>query len=393
MRNKNYRLFKVHSKTAEILDRVKEVLQSGFINEGTQVLQLTNAFAVRFKTDQLVLTNSCTSALTMALRLANVKPYDDVISTPMTCVATNMPIVNNYADIIWADIDPNTGCISASSVEDILDKNPKVKAVMAVAWAGIPPNLAKLSRVCSKKNVKLILDAAHAMFATYKGKPIHDWADYTCYSLQAIKHVTTGDGGILVCKDKNDYQRSKSLKWFGIDRDKAKDQKGNWKGQHWDLDILEPGFKFNMNNLSAAVGLAQMPYIDGIIEAHRTNAKLYSKLLKKSKFVKPLTVNTKTMNPSYWVYTVKIKHKKLDRNSILQKLNDQGIMAGLVHTPNQSYTCFESAVNRENLTGVEKFASNQFSLPVGWWLVESDVRQIVDTLNEICKKEIESYGK
>ena len=158
---------------------------------------------------------------------------------------------------------------------------------MVVAWAGTPPDLIGIKNVCDRHGIKMILDAAHAFDAHFDGRPIHEFADYTCYSFQAIKHFTTGDGGALICKDPEDYRRSKALKWFGLDRDRAKDENGNWKGQQWDVDILEAGFKYNMNNVSAAIGLSQLPHIDFILGKHRSNAALYDELFRDFKYVTP----------------------------------------------------------------------------------------------------------
>jgi dTDP-4-amino-4,6-dideoxygalactose transaminase len=368
---KSYPLFRVHIPTESALRKVKEVFSSGFINEGEQVTELTKKLSERMKTDKLILLNSCTSALTVALKLAGVGPGDEVITTAMTCVATNIPIKNLGATIVWADIDVLDGMIDAYNVVDKI--TPKTKAVMAVAWAGTPPALAALKALCKAHNVKLILDAAHAFDATYRDLPVHEWADYTCYSFQAIKHFTTGDGGGLVCNDNVDYERSKALKWFGIDRDASKDDKGNWKGQHWDVDIPEVGWKFNMNNVSAAIGLAQLPLIDGLIATHRHNAQLYANHFKGHYSVVHGLNCPPGGNSSYWVYTMLIENGH-DRDELLLALNNDGIHAGVVHVPNHDYTCF--ADSKVPLPGVEKFAQNQFSIPCGWWMSDNDVAYV-----------------
>lgn len=379
---KTYPLFKVHVPVDDALAKIREVFESGFINEGSQVTQLTDELKLSLDAKNLILMNSCTSALTLALHLAGVEPGDDVVTTPMTCVASNTPIVTAGANIVWADINPYSGMLDPTDVANRITSRTKV--VMAVAWAGTPPELEALGNLCKSRGVKLILDAAHAYGANYKGLPIHKWADYTCYSFQAIKHVTTGDGGALICKSDQDYQRSKALKWFGLDRDRAKDDKGNWKGQQWDVDIVEAGYKFNMNNVSAAIGLAQLPHIDEIIGVHRVNAALYDELFEGYKYAYPAT-SPAGGESAHWVYTMRLSkdYGGISRDDLLKKLNAEGIMAGVVHVPNDDYTAF--AQFKVDLPGTREFAKYQFSLPCGWWLSEDDVRHIAKRVKEICR--------
>ena len=381
---KKYPLFKIHAKAPDIVLGISNVLASGFINEGEEVVKLTAALQKRFQTDKLSLLNSCTSALTLALKLSDVGDGGVVSSTSMTCVATNAPIGSLGASIEWADIDSSTGMIDPKKVslaiDDLRYEGKRVKAVIAVAWAGTPPELQELSELCSRKGVKLLLDAAHAFDAEYAGHQIHMFADFTCYSFQAIKHFTTGDGGALVCKDELHHKRAKALKWFGLDRDQAKDEKGDWKGQQWDVDIVEAGYKFNMNNLAASIGLTQLNYIDDLIDAHRSNASLYDELLDDVTGVVPLRKPAFSTS-SHWVYTVCLTGKLAGhRDRILKALNDRGVMAGVVHVPNHTYTAFKSFM--KPLPGVDKFSSTQFSLPCGWWLEPNDIKKIVEILKD-----------
>lgn len=371
---KTFPLFKVHVPKREALSKIESVFTSGFINEGVEVTELTNALSKVLGTDNLVLTNSCTSSLTLALRLAGVQPGDEVITTAMTCVATNTPILNANAKIVWADIDPKTGMLDPTSIQRKI--TDKTKAIVVVAWAGTPPNLSEIAKISSRNDIPVILDAAHAFGAEYEEMPIHRWANFTTYSFQAIKHFTTGDGGALVCKFSNDHKRAKALKWFGLDRDNAKDEKGNWKGQQWDVDVEEAGYKFNMNNVSAAIGLSQIPHIKNILASHRKNAALYDELFDGFKPLRPLDRPSNSV-PSHWVYAMKIdsSYTNIKRDQLLEFLNAEGIHAGVVHVPNDEYTAFEEF--KTELPGLREFATLQLSLPCGWWLDENDVRHIV----------------
>jgi perosamine synthetase len=379
---RTYPLFRVHVPIEEALENISRVFVSGYINEGTQVTRLAEKLSGYLRTTNLVLTNSCTSALTMALKLAGVGPGDEVVSTPMTCVATNTAIASTGAKVVWADVDPRHGMLSADTVFRRGVVTYKTKAVMAVAWAGTPPALQPLYEGCVDRGTKLVLDAAHAFDARYMGAHVHQWAHYTAYSYQAIKHFTTGDGGSLVCLDAADHKRAKAMKWFGLDRDVAKDDKGDWKGQQWDVDIVEAGYKFNMNNVAAAIGLSQLPHIDRIMAAHRRNGKDYDALFSDFSPVVPC-FRPMGGEPSCWVYTVLVdpKHSKLSRDDLLQALNAEGIMAGVVHVPNDTYTCF--AQSKADLPGVREFSANQLSLPCGWWLDAEDILHVANRVKEL----------
>ena len=378
---KIYPMFKVHVNKEAALQRIGEVFDSGFINEGEQVAQYAAALKTRLGSDQLVLTNSGTSALTLAMVLCGVKPDTNVVSTPMTCVASNTPIATLGADIVWADVDPESGMPSA---RDIAAKiNDRTRAVLIVDWAGVPADLEEIQRVCTEKGVKLIQDAAHAFGAEYKGRPVACWTDFTMFSLQAIKHMTSGDGGALFCRSDKDFELAKKLKWFGLDREKAKDAAGNWKGQQAEADILpgEIGYKFNMNNIAAALGLSQLPYIGGILEAHRRNAAVYREAFADiPHLIKPMKQPGSSL-PSYWVYTQILQNAKHDRDTVVQQLVAQGIHAGVVHVPNQHYAAFAPFMT--DLPGVNAFSSRQFSLPCGWWLSAEDAAYIATTLRNI----------
>lgn len=375
-----YPIFKVHIDKEAALKELDKVLGSGFLNEGEQVTELTQKMSAYLDHPHVMLVNSCTSALTLALRLAGVKPGDSVISTAMTCVATNTPIHDVGAKIIWADIKKDTGNIDHQDVNRLLTKYPHVKVVMAVDWAGMPCNFSALNQICKNHGAKLIQDAAHAFGAQYEfpNKHVCHSADYTCYSLQAIKHITCGDGGILVCKDKNDFERAKRLKWFGIDREASKDAKGEWKGQRWEVNIEEAGYKYHMNNVSAAIGLSQIDHIPFIVGQHYANGMIYNDLFMGNPLVTPLYCSGGT--PAYWVYTV-LLDKDLNRDNILEQLNRAGIGAGVVHIPNHNYTCFDKS--KTELPETEYFSKHQISLPCGWWLTAADVKHIAQTLETV----------
>ena len=171
------------------------------------------------------------------------------------------------AKLVFADIDPLTGNIDPESVRKKITN--KTKAISAVHWAGQPFDISEINSIAKEHGIKVIEDAAHAFGASYEDKPIgspHS-SDYVCFSFQAIKHLTTGDGGLLACKTKEDSDRAKRLRWFGLDR--------KYKGNKWNQDITECGYKFHMNNIIAAIGIQQMKYINSTVKTHRRKTYSY----------------------------------------------------------------------------------------------------------------------
>ena len=377
----NYPMFKVPIDTEAALDELRKVFASGFVNEGTQVSAFERAVSEFLGVRQLVLTNSCTSALTLALRLCDAGPGTEVITTPMTCIATNTPIENLGAKIVWADIDPNSASIDPLDVERKV--TAATKAIMCVAWAGTPCNLDALDALAKRRGIALIQDAAHALGATWRNRPISEFADYTCYSFQAIKHLCCGDGGALICRDRERTALGRKLKWFGYDRDAHKDSRGEWRGQRWDADIEagEVGYKFNMNNVAAAIGLSQLPRLRDIIDAHRRNGAAYNRVFANSSMIRPLTVPDQALS-SHWVYTALVTEPRVDRDHLLEQLNAEGISAGLVHLPNDDYSAFKCY--KAELPGVRRFAARQISLPCGWWLSEADCMHIAERVHALA---------
>lgn len=374
-----YPLFKVHIETEEVLSRLREVFNSGFVNEGREVGEFREALQKRLDQKNVTMTSSCTASLMMGLKIANVRPGDEVIAPSMTCVATNVSTEWLGAKTVWADIDSKTGNIDPKDVARKITN--KTKAVICVNWAGVPCELEELQRLCNHHNIKLIQDAAHSFGSTYKGADISHWSDITCYSFQAIKHITSGDGGAIVCRSDKDHEYASRLKWYGFDRDRLKDSDGNWKGRRWDSNIQEVGWKMNMNNISAAIGISNLAREEKIVGSHKRNGKRYTESFKKSDKVSVLEVKD-YMDPAWWIYTCMLS-EEIDRDVIIEKLKEKGIHAGVVHIPNHPYECFECEAD---LPQTDFFSKHQICLPCGWWLNLEDIDFISNALIEECEK-------
>jgi dTDP-4-amino-4,6-dideoxygalactose transaminase len=341
-----------------------EVLRSGWIGEGERVKEFESLIGGLIGQQQVLAVNSCTSALVLALRLAGAGPGTEVVSTPMTCTATSHAILQSGARIVWADIDPVTGNINPASVRSKVSE--RTKAIMAVHWGGVPCDLDALNAIAKDRAIAVIEDAAHAFGSEYWGRLIGCHSDYVCFSFQAIKMITTGDGGALLCRSQADYQRGKLLRWFGIPR--GVDVGG--------YDITEFGYKFHMNDIAAALGVAGIGHFKNYLSLRRLNGLLYERLLRG---VPGISVYQEQPHErsAFWMASVLVER----RDDFVRKLAAAGIVASPVHLRNDAFTVF-SQFNAGPLPGVDSFDARHVSLPVGPWITEEDVHYIADTIRQ-----------
>jgi dTDP-4-amino-4,6-dideoxygalactose transaminase len=347
-----------------------EVLHSGFIGQGVKVDEFEEKLGNYFGNKNVLTLNSGTSGLHLALRLANVGFGDEVITTAMTCTATNMPIMAAGAKIVWADIDPITGLIDPKDIEKKITS--KTKAIIMVHFGGIPCDINAINKIAKKHNIKTIEDAAHAIGSEYNNQKIGNHSDFIMFSLQAIKHFTTVDGGLLLCKDEDDYERGKLLRWYGIDRDAKR------KEFRCEEDILEYGYKYHMNDISATIGIEQLNYIDKIVGKHIENQEYYDKALQNIKGVSVIEKPSISKSSS-WLYTMHIE--KRDLFSIW--MTEQKVMTSRVHERNDNHTAFKEF--KTDLPNVNLFNNSQVSIPVGWWITNEDREYIVDKIKNFHK--------
>lgn len=363
-------LFKVHMPKT-VMAPLRKTLLSGYIGQGQKVDEFENALTHHLGSPHVLTLNSGTSAIHLALRLAGVGVGDEVISTPMTCTATNEPILERGAKIVWADINPMTGNIDPIDVRRKITR--KTKAIVAVHWGGYPCDLRELNALARKWSIPVIEDAAHAFGASYAGKPIGAHSDFTCFSFQAIKHITTVDGGALVCRKVEDYRRGKLLRWYGIDRETPR------KDFRCEEDVVEHGYKFHMNDVAATIGLEQLKYARAIVAAHRDNAEYFRRALRNVPGVEMMEYNA-DRESSYWLFTILVD----DRARFMQAMHEDKITVSQVHARNDKHSMCRGS--RTPLPRLDSFVERQVSIPVGWWVKKNDRQRIVASICRFFEK-------
>lgn len=383
-------LFKVFM-SKDVLNPLNNVLMSGQITQGTQVELFETALKEYIGNPYILTLNSATAGLTLALRLLKNKDErfnwtgfdedNDIVLTPaLTCFATTASILANNVNIGWLDVDTETANIDLNDLKRKLNKNTKV--IYLVHWGGGPVDLDGLREIQEYSlqtfgfKPMIVEDCAHAFGAEYNGRKIGGKAsegNICVFSLQAIKHLTTGDGGFITLPNEILYDRCKLLRWYGIDRDKR-----NYKGKDLRLenDIVEYGYKFHMNDINATIGLYNLPHISELLRKNRENAAYFDEHLEKVEGIKLMNNNNKC-NSAYWLYSIRVLNGK--KQEFMDKMKEAGIMTSQVHNRNDINSCVKDF--QETLPNLDLLEKELVCIPVGWWLNENDIRNIINTIN------------
>lgn len=358
-------LFKVFMPE-NVNHRIEKVLKSGFLSEGTETAEFTSKFSNYIGNQNTLAVNSCTSALHLALILSGVGPETEVISTPLTAIATNLPIKYLGGRIKWADVDPETGMIDPVSIESKISS--KTKAIIVLHKDGDLAEIDKIQKIADQHDLRVIVDAAHSVGARFGKYKVGQLADFTCFSFQAIKQLSTGDGGALSCKREADFWKARKLKWFGVD--KAKKGKEN----PWYNDVKEIGYKYDLMEVNAAIGMCQLDFINELISKANENGEFFNSALSGVDGISVLRRKAENYS-SYWAYTLKVD----DRAGFIQRLSEKSIDSMQIHPRNDKWTIFENSVSYE-LPGVDTFNEVEVSLPSGWWVTKEIREYIVDVI-------------
>jgi dTDP-4-amino-4,6-dideoxygalactose transaminase len=355
-------LVKTYLPEPEVLmPELQKVIYSGYVAQGEQVELFERSFEKYIGAGHSLSLNSGTAALHIALILAGVTEGDEVISTALTAEPTNVAIKMTGAKIRYADIDVNTGALDPISIESKINKT--TKAILVVDYAGIPVNIPAIQQISKKYGIPVIHDAAHSLSSSFNGTKTGGHFPYTIFSLQAIKHITTIDGGVLQLLDEQEYEKAKLIRWFGIDKKKTR----------LDNDITIQGYKYHMNNVNATIGLMQLKDAEKIVSAYIENGKYLDQHLQNIPGVELLNYYQGS-EPSYWLYTLKVEN----RDGFIKMMEQHGFMASELHKRNDWHTYLNDF--NEQLPVLDAFYKKMVHIPCGWWLTPADRERMVDVI-------------
>ena len=347
------------------IERAVATLRSGYIGDGPVVREFEAQVAQFTQARHAVAVNSGTSALSLAL--AGVGPDDEVVTTAQTFVATSHVILARGARPVYADVQYLTGNIDPGDIPRRITS--RTKAILPVHWAGYPCDMDEILAVADQRGLPVIEDAAQALGATYHGRPIGSLPTVACFSFQAVKQLTTVDGGMLCTQDDDAAESARRRRWFGIDR--AKRRPTLLGEPAW--DITEPGYKYHMNDVAAALGTAHM---DELSTIHARLGQIDARYRDALADVPGLTLfdAAPDREGAFFTFCVHVER----RDDFAHAVRSRGVDASVVHLRIDTNTVFGPL--RTDLPQLDRLTETMICLPLHYRLTDDDVDDVIDAV-------------
>jgi dTDP-4-amino-4,6-dideoxygalactose transaminase len=377
------------SITGNELNYIKEVLDSGWLTSASKAMKFELEFAKYLGVKYACAVNSCTSALHLAVEAIGIGPGDLVMVPSHTFTASAEIIRYMGADPVFTDVEYGTGLLTPEILEEALKKYPKVKALVLVHYAGQSPEMTTadgtgITDICKREGIVLIEDAAHAFPTKFEDRYIGTFGDATCFSFYANKTITTGEGGMLVTDNEKIYNRAMVMRLHGINRniwDRFTAIKSNWE-----YDVVAPGFKYNMPDVNAAIGLAQMEQAEIFRDQRQKCAEYYFENLADIKEIDLPVCKGPHENHSWHLFPIVIKPEaKLTRDEFIIQMTRNGIGTSVHYKPLHRMTYYKETynLNPDCFPNTEKIWKGTVSLPIFPELKHEELQYICQTISAI----------
>lgn len=376
------------SPVSKELENVRSVLESGWLTTGKWVKDFEELFADYCGVKHALAVNSCTAALHLAIEALGIGPGDKVIVPSLTFTASAEVIRYVGADPVFIDVDPDTLLITAEAVEKAILSNSNVKAVMAVHFGGQSVDLTSESgvlTVCEKYDIKLIQDAAHAFPSYDVYGPVGSIGDVTCFSFYANKTITCGEGGMLVTNSDDIAKRAKMMRLHGIDRD-VWDRFTSSKAGSWVYDVKAPGFKYNLPDINAAVGVAQFEKAWEFRERRQEIASRYVVEFASLNGVDLIKSRVQQDHHSYHLFPIVLTEEaRLDRDAFIEAMTKVGIGTSVHYRPlhHMSYYRESYGLDESLFPNSERYWKGCVSLPLYPDMSDGDVDAVITSVKTL----------
>jgi dTDP-4-amino-4,6-dideoxygalactose transaminase len=371
---------------------VREVLASGWLTTGAKALELERRFAAAVGAEHAVAVNSCTSALHLALEAVGVKPGDRVFVPTMTFTSSAEIVRYLDADPVFLDVEYGTSLVTPAIVREAVREHPDIKALVVVHYGG--QAAAMLPRggeegilaICRAHGLRVVEDAAHAFPARCDGAMVGSIGDATCFSFYANKTITTGEGGMLTTNDAAVAARARTMRLHGIDR--VVWDRYNSSKPSWEYDVVAPGFKYNMPDINAAIGLAQLERAPEFQAGRLRCAKRYLEGLADVPHLDLPTSRVPVEDQAWHLFPVVVRPgAPLDRNACVEKLAEKGIATSVHYRPLHRMSYYRDAYGLDpaDFPGAERVWNGCFSLPIFPGLTDAEIDYVCGALRGLME--------
>ncbi|MFK8078815.1 MAG: DegT/DnrJ/EryC1/StrS family aminotransferase [Granulosicoccus sp.] len=369
------------------LEYVRQVLESGWLTTASKADELERRFASHLNVNHALAVNSCTSALHLALEALNIGPGDKVLLPTMTFTATAEVIRYMDAVPVLMDVDPRTSLVTESIAASALAEHPDASAMIVVHYGGQPAAMVGkdgngIVALCRRMGISIIEDAAHAFPAHLNGDYVGNFGDVTCFSFYANKTMTTGEGGMAVTNCDKLAARMRLMRLHGIDRDIWRRYIGS--AASWEYDVVAPGFKYNMPDLNAAVGLAQLERAEVTREHRMLRARVYSAAFKNHPFIRLLDCDCRPEEHSWHLFPILLQGELMHkRNEFIDHLIANGVGVSVHYKPlhHLSYYRDKFDFKAEHYPGAEALWQSTISLPIYGSLTDDEQDYVIDAVH------------
>ncbi len=373
----------------EEINYITKVIKSKWIGSGKVTEKFENNFKKYKKSKFAVSVNSCTAALHLSLIYCGVKKGNEVITTPMTFASTINSIAMIGAKPILADINPETYNIDPKNIEKLITR--KTKAILIVHLAGLPCEIMKIMKIAKQYNLKVIEDCAHAIESKINGKHVGNFGHAGCFSFYSTKNLTTGEGGMIICDDKNFYKKIRVARLHGLSKDAWKrylPESVNRKYyEHY--DVTEIGYKYNMIDINAAMGIIQLKKLEKNWMIRKKLFYLYKKKLENLP-IKFQKIEFKNIKHAYHLFLIVVDKNKTNknRNDLIKFLNLKGVGIGINYRTVTDMSIFRKKFNWNNRTcpNSKYLGDNTLSLPIHPKVQKKEALYICEKIKEFFNK-------
>ncbi len=368
-------------------DEIQEVidtLKSGWLTTGPRTHQFEEDFKNYIGCRHALGLNSCTAGLHLSLIALELEPDSEVISTPMTFPATANVVVHERLRPVFVDIEPGTMNIDPAKIEEKISS--KTRAIFPVHFAGHPCEMDTIQAIADKHNLVIIEDAAHALESSYKGRKIGNLGHMTSFSFYANKNMTTGEGGMLTVNDDELADKIRVLRLHGLNKDAWK-RFGKSGFAHWQLHT--PGYKYNMPDISAALGIHQLKKVNQFLETRKRYVEIYDEAFKNIPELETL-IRKDEVQSAYHLYIVALQLDRLtiDRDQFLQEIQSRGIGVGVhyIALHLQPYYSKQFKTKPEDCPVASSYSERILTLPLYPKMSEQDVNRVIETVSDLINK-------